>query len=146
MVSPESKIAAEFELLERTLAAIEETLARPRLELAEWMAIAGFLHNIYNGIENILKVVLKRRKVRPPESSPHSHRDLLDLAVSEGLITTELRYRLDEYRAFRHFFVHAYGLFLDPLQIGPLARGVGDLCSRFRSEIQGQHGLDDRAS
>jgi uncharacterized protein YutE (UPF0331/DUF86 family) len=59
----------------------------------------------------LLKRVLKHLQV-PLTDSATSHKDLLDLAVEQSVISQELSEALDSYRAFRHFFVHGYGIAL----------------------------------
>ena len=137
MADARDKIAAEFELLDRTLAALGEAMSRPDKAMTEWMAIAGFVHNFYNGVENILKLALREVGRQTPSDSPTYHRDLIDLAKAAGVISGPLSEKLDEYRAFRHFFVHAYGIFLDPAQLEPLADGVRPVYLEFRREIEG---------
>ena len=47
------------------------------------------------------------------------------------LISLELSKRLDEYRAFRHFSIHGYGIMLDKEKLMPLATNLPDLWSDF---------------
>jgi uncharacterized coiled-coil protein SlyX len=95
-------IAAEKEYISQTLIALEEALARQEKTIVELAAVATFLHNFYNGVENLLKRVLKFKRVSIPDSASW-HKDLLDLAVDQHIITLDLSTTLDEYRAFRHF-------------------------------------------
>ncbi|MFQ5866121.1 MAG: hypothetical protein ACE5IW_12930 [bacterium] len=113
-------IAAEKERLNATLKALERTLRRKRRTFVELAAIATCLHNAYSGIENLLKLILKYINVPLPESST-SHKDLLALAVEQDIISQHLLEALDEYRAFRHFFVHGYGILLQDAPLQPLA-------------------------
>ncbi len=135
MSEPRDNIAAEFELVEQTLALLEETMNRPTLERPEWMAIAGFIFNAYTGAENVLKNACRAKGIEPPGDSPSSHRDLLDLAREHGLLSANICARLDEYRAFRHFFVHGYGVMLDPAQLEPLAKNLATVFAGFRKSI-----------
>jgi len=95
-------IAAEKENIDVTLKELEKVLRRKRKGFIELAAIATCLHNTYNGIENLLKRVLKFLQTPLPDSKS-SHKDLLALAVEKNIIDEELCYALDEYRAFRHF-------------------------------------------
>ena len=130
-----TKIQAEAKLIQETLSLLDATLSRPRLEKPEWMAAAGFVFNVYAGVENVLKHACRARKIPLPRDSASTHRDLLDLVLSHGLLTADVRNRLDEYRAFRHFFVHGYGLMLDPKQLMPLAKGLPSLWTSVRDRI-----------
>ena len=58
MVELARKIAAERENIERTLEDLKEASERNEKTVIELAAMATFLHNIYNGIENILKQIL----------------------------------------------------------------------------------------
>jgi uncharacterized protein YutE (UPF0331/DUF86 family) len=104
-------LAADKERIEATLVALAQTLRRKRRGFAELAAMATCLHNCYSGMENLLKRVLKHLQV-PLTDSATSHKDLLDLAVEQSVISQELSEALDSYRAFRHFFVHGYGIAL----------------------------------
>jgi len=63
------------------------------------------------------------------------HKDLLDLSVINQIISLELSKRLDEYRAFRHFFVHGYGIMIDKEKLMPLAENLPNLWKDFESEL-----------
>jgi len=75
-------IAAEKERIVDTLKALEKVLRRKRRTFIELAAIATCLHNFYNGIENMLKRVLKYLS-EPLPNSTTSHKDLLILAVEK---------------------------------------------------------------
>ena len=109
MVDYRRKIEAEFALIHSSLAVLQETVSRERQELPELMAIAGFISNIYHGCENILKLSLKSLGLRPPSDSSSSHRDLLNIAREQRLISNEVHDELNEYRAFRHFLLSPSG-------------------------------------
>lgn len=142
MADHQSRILAECELLDQTLSLVQATLARPRMEKPEWMAVAGFLFNFYTGVENLLKNACLARGLKVPEDSATSHRDLLDTALDHEILDPDLRERLDEYRAFRHFFAHGYGVMLDPKQLRPLAEALPSLWQHLRRRILGLRGSD----
>lgn len=64
----------------------------------------------YKGMENILKRLLKFKRVEIP-SSESSHKDLLNLAVNGNIISQSLSDELDKYRGFRHFFFMRMGFY-----------------------------------
>ncbi|MCH7676993.1 hypothetical protein IH879_18890 [candidate division KSB1 bacterium] len=128
------EIAAEKENIERTLKALDDTLQRPAREFVELAAIATCLHNAYNGIENLLKRTLKYLKITLPHSDT-SHKDLLGTAVAQGIISQKLEESLDEYRAFRHFFVHGYGILLQEAPLQPLAENLFGVWKHFETEL-----------
>jgi len=100
------------------------------------MAVAGFMCNTYNGVENILKNLLRMRGMDAPSASPSSHKDLLDQAVETGVLSEDIREDLDEFRAFRHVFVHGYGLMLKPDQLEPLAARLPEVWTRLRRHVE----------
>lgn len=134
MASLAQSFAAEKEKITATLTALEKTLRRKRRGFAELAAIATCLHNSYNGMENLLKRALKHLKIPLPDS-PTSHKDILSQAVAVGIISQELSDRLDEYRTFRHFFVHGYGILLSEAPMQPLADGLPEVWERFEREF-----------
>ena len=93
-----------------------------------------FLHNIYNGIENILKQILKAKDVEIPKSDTW-HKDLLNLSVSPEIISEKLSDKLYEYLTFRHFFVHAYGFSLEESLLEDLANNIPEIWAQFLLEI-----------
>ncbi|HCX90118.1 MAG TPA: hypothetical protein DHT43_06285 [Deltaproteobacteria bacterium] len=106
------EIAAEKEHILETLNALQEALERKEKTVIGLAAIATFLQNTYNGMENLLKRILKFKGVPVPVSESF-HKDLLDLSADNKAISFELSKKFDEYRAFRHFFIHGYGIMLD---------------------------------
>ena len=59
-------------------------MARTEKTVIELAAIATFLHNTYNGIENILKQILISREIMVPKSEKW-HKDLLNKSLSSGI-------------------------------------------------------------
>ena len=135
MVDLTRKIAAEKENVEKALDNLKDAMGRKERSTVELAAIATFLHNIYNGIENILKQVLKSRGNEIPKSET-SHKDLLDIFVSDGIIPEKLSDQLYEYLTFRHFFVHAYGFMLEEIHLEDLANNIPDVWLKFLLAIQ----------
>jgi uncharacterized protein YutE (UPF0331/DUF86 family) len=82
-----------------------------------------------------LKQVLKAKGSEIPKSET-SHKDLLDLSVSNRIIQEELSNQLYEYLTFRHFFVHAYGFMLEETHLEDLANNIPDVWLQFLSAIQ----------
>lgn len=129
------EIEAEKEHIIYTLDALRKTLSRKEITFVEIAAVATFIQNAYNGIENILKRTLKYMKI-PIRFSESWHKDLLELSAENRIISFELMKRLDEYRAFRHFFVHGYGIMLDKKKLMPLAKKLPRLWRDFESELE----------
>ena len=128
------EILIEKEHISTTLQSLKEALKRKEKSNIELAAIATFLQNTYNGIENILKRILKFKKVYIPKSTTY-HKDLLNLAVKTNIISNKLSKKLEEYLAFRHFFVHGYGVMLDKEKLLPIAKNITNVWKDFESEI-----------
>lgn len=135
MVDLTRKIAAERENVEQALRYLDEARARELQSPVELAAIATFLHNIYNGIENILNQILKAKGVRVARSETW-HKDVLETAVHHSIISEALGDRRYEYLAFRHFFIHSYGFMLDDAQLRPLADGIRRIWEQFVATIE----------
>ena len=130
------KISAEKENVEIALENLNFTLSRNEKSVVELAAIGTFLHNIYNGMENILKQILVSKNVEIPKSATW-HKDMLNLSQSSGIISEALSDELYKYLTFRHFFVHAYGFMLEEGHLGDLVSNIPYVWSRFNLEIDG---------
>lgn len=128
------EVQAEKRIYFGYVSSIKRSIERKEKTVVELAAISTFLQNTYNGMENILKRVLKFKRVSIPVSASW-HKDLLDLSVNNQIISLELSKKLDEYRAFRHFFIHGYGVLLDKERLMPLADSLPDLWKDFEFEI-----------
>ena len=85
MANLPKQILAEKENVEKALDNLEDALARPKKSVVELSAIATFLHNIYNGIENILKQALKIKNISSYQYTfSNSHH--VDLTVPSTLV------------------------------------------------------------
>jgi uncharacterized protein YutE (UPF0331/DUF86 family) len=124
----------EKEHIKITLRSLRLTLKRDEITVIELAAIATFLQNTYNGIENILKRILKFKKIHIRKSSTY-HKDILNLSMKNNVITKDLSKELNEYLAFRHFFIHGYGVMLDEDKLIPLAKKLPKVWKNFESEV-----------
>lgn len=129
------QILAEKENVEIALSNLKKAMARKEKSVIELAAIGTFLHNIYNGIENILKQILKAKDVEIPKSDTW-HKDLLNLSVSLEIVSERLSDKLYEYLTFRHFFVHAYGFMLDETHLEDLSNNISEIWSQFMMEVE----------
>lgn len=98
-------------------------------------AAASSLQSIYNGIEGMLRMVLKSQNIEQPHSMD-SHSRLLGLASSNGIISGELENKLRELMTFRHFYRHSYGFMIDDELMGPLLMDVTGVVSRLAHELR----------
>ncbi len=129
------QILAEKENVETALDNLKKAMARKNKSVIELAAIGTFLHNIYNGIENILKQVLKIKDIKIPKSDTW-HKELLDFSISNEIISKEISDKLYEYLSFRHFFIHAYGFMLEEAQLKDLADNIPQIWLQFLSKIE----------
>ena len=129
------RIQAEIENVELTLRELENAVSRPERSPVELAGIATFVHNAYNGIENILKQILQAEKITVPRQSTW-HKALLDQARSAGLVSEGMAEELLEYLAFRHFFVHGYGILLEETPLMDLATRLPGVWNRFQEETR----------
>ena len=100
----------------------------------ELAAVAVFLHNIYNGIENILKRVLFSENMAISNTQTW-HKDMLRTSFEKGIIDEGLYNSLSEYLAFRHFFVHSYSFNINWEALSPLIGNLKDTLKTFKSSI-----------
>jgi len=129
------QILAEKENVETALNNLKEAMARKDKSVIELAAIGTFLHNIYNGIENILEQILKIKNLKISKSDTW-HKELLDFSLSNEIISNKISDKLYEYLSFRHFFIHAYGFMLEEAQLKDLANNIPEIWSQFLSEIE----------
>ena len=129
------QIHAEEENVEIALGNLKRTIEREEKTVIELAAIGTFLHNIYNGVENILKQTIVAKGGELPMSDTW-HKDLLNLSVSMGIVSEELSDELYRYLTFRHFFVHAYGFMIEETQLEDLVNDIPEIWSQFLSETE----------
>jgi len=128
-------IRAEEENVEIALGNLKQTIEREEKTVIELAAIGTFLHNIYNGVENILKQIIVAKGGELPMSSAW-HKDLLNLSASMGIVSEELSDELYRYLTFRHFFVHAYGFMIEETHLEDLVNDIPEIWSQFLSETE----------
>ncbi|ODS38433.1 MAG: hypothetical protein A7316_07985 [Candidatus Altiarchaeales archaeon WOR_SM1_86-2] len=134
MVKLSEKIEAEKENVEKALANLKEVMERDEKGVIELSAMATFLHNFYNGIENILKQSLKTRDIYIPKTA-RWHKELLKISASNKIISGSMSDKLLEYLTFRHFFVHGYGFMLEEEPLEELTDNVFEIWDDFCMEI-----------
>ena len=135
MASVKDKILAEIENIEKVLIELEKVKNKPTKELVVLIGMGAFLQNIYTGMENILKQMLLHQNISVPES-PTWHKDLLNLAFDNNLISKETVDKIGKYLVFRHFFTHAYGFLIDEEKLEPLKDNISEVYSEFKREIE----------
>ncbi len=134
MASLIEKVNVEMENISIVLEELKEIKDKPDKTLVELAGTGTFLHNVYNGVENILKQILNSKGIQIPKSDSW-HQDLLIKATEEGIISESTKKQLAKYLAFRHFFIHAYGFLLDEEELKSLVNDVFSVYSSFKTEI-----------
>ena len=88
MAECKSKVFAEFEAIEKTIAELPVT---PFFELStlELAGVAALVHNFYNGVENILKQLSLDCGYDLPDGSAW-HRDILVQSIEHDFITQQI--------------------------------------------------------
>ncbi len=137
MASLSEKVQVELDNIAVVLDELKNTVSRPDKSVAELAGIGAFLNNFYTGVENILKQIFAEKKITIPGSGSW-HKELLEQAVENQIITEDTKSKLDKFLAFRHFFVHGYSFMIDEEEIKPLADLAPEVFSNFKTEIQ-QH-------
>ncbi len=135
MADIKQKVHVEMENIETVLTELEKVKNRFNKELVVLVGIGGYLQNIYNGIENILKQILLFKNISIPDS-PTWHKDLLNLSVKHKVIKRVTAEKIGKYLFFRHFFTHSYGFLIEERKIKPLMDNALKVCSVFNKEIE----------
>ncbi len=110
--------------------------------VAELAAMATFIHNCYNGVENTLKRVLSFRNIEMKDT-PTWHKDILKSSLDIEVISIDLYNILTNYLSFRHFFVHAYSFALRWDDMKPLVESLEETLMKFESAINDHIGKLD---
>ncbi len=134
MANLKDKIEAEYENIDKLIFELPEKEKLSLLQFLELAGVATVLHNFYNGVENILKLIFKEKNIPLPEGSSW-HKDLIDRAVDIGIISESTKAEVGEYLAFRHFFSHAYALDLYAERMETLVEDIKIVYSDFQKDI-----------
>jgi hypothetical protein len=120
----------------------DELLARNKKpNLMEVTAFAGVLHSFYNGVEKIFLVIAKNIDKKMPDDSKWHKTLLLQMTTDNesrcAVLSQEMKDRLLDYLAFRHFFRHTYSFRLEWEEMEDILRSINDVWREFKSEITG---------
>ena len=113
------------------------TLKTP--DFIELSAAAMLLHSFYNGIENILRFIIKFYDTKLPNDIKW-HMELLEKAFISNenrkeIFNIELQQPLEEYLKFRHFVRHSYGFQLDWERMEDLVMGINTIWDKVKNDI-----------
>lgn len=121
--------------------------AKPLLDLCkikepdfiEISAASMVLHSFYNGLENILILIIKHYEGQLPSSNKW-HMELLDKAfISDDkrnqIFSSDLQKTAEEYLKFRHFVRHAYGFQLKWKSMEDLLNGIDIFWKKIKESL-----------
>ena len=134
MAEVNERVEAELENIEHVVAELSGCNSMSKLSSLELGGVAALIHNFYNGIENILKQIIKSSGSEVGDSASW-HRDLVNLAASKGIVSETTATELRRYLAFRHFFSHGYSFDLDKERIVPIVDNVQQTLALFKKDI-----------
>jgi hypothetical protein len=97
-------------------------------DFIEMSAVALVLHSFYNGIENVLILILKNYDKELPNGIKW-HIELLDKAFvstmnRKAIFEEKLQESMEEYLKFRHFIRHSYGFQLEWTRMENLVKQI----------------------
>lgn len=105
-------------------------------------AVGALASQFYNGIENILKRILKHTSVELPKGS-NWHIELLNMFSTDNYIKNGLKLHIKEdllaelsnYRRFRHYFFHGYSHNLNWEIIKDSVKDIADVFEDFQKVL-----------
>jgi hypothetical protein len=127
----QAKVRLEISQVDELLSSSDPLLKLCSLktpDFIEMQAAAMVVHSFYNGIENILTLLLKGEGKKLPNGT-HWHAELLEMAFvsdenNNSVFRKELRNTLREYMRFRHFVRHNYAFRIDWEQMEELTKSM----------------------
>jgi hypothetical protein len=134
MTDLKQRLNIELENIEASLLELPASRSCANTSRIELAGIAALLHTFYNGVEKMLRSILKTKNVPLPEG-PAWHQNLVTLAVEQNIITQRTAQGLTPYLAFRHFFIHAYIIQLEAERLEPLLLEVDDVFEMVKKDI-----------
>lgn len=134
MADLRERIEAEFENIEKVLAELPASKDLPELSVLELAGTAALLHSFYNGLENILKQILRARGANLPQGASW-HKELVEEALRMKVLPVDLKENIGLYLAFRHYFTHAYAMDLYADRMEPLVDAAQTVYQNFRKAV-----------
>lgn len=129
-------VQLEFGLMEMTLARFPRPEELSHLAYLELSGVGALLQDIYMGFENIVKRVAQSRRLRLPDGASW-HKDLLELAITQGIISEATGQQMVPLLGFRHFLAHRYAADLSVERLEPLVRTAPRAYESFKKDIEG---------
>lgn len=140
----QSEIETEWSRLEMLVQELQQLVANLPAHAEpshrDKAAIGAFLHSFYNGIENILKHLVREIDQNVPRGEGW-HRALLQRmsvavpGIRSAILRPDTVIMLEPYLGFRHFFRHAYTFEIDWNKLQPLITHVAVVLKQVRADI-----------
>jgi len=137
-----SFIASEKEMIERTLAGLEDLHSHhPGVCTGhELRAEASYIHDFYNSAENIFRQVAEQLNGGIPRGESWHKLLLLEMKnpvpdERQAVISEALFSKLDLLLKFRHLFRNSYGVLLDPAKTRELALTSFEVKKQLYAEL-----------
>jgi uncharacterized protein YutE (UPF0331/DUF86 family) len=121
--------------LDETIALLVKVRSKSRHSKVDDLACATLLQNLYTGVENILRIILDYRGIRPAKTDSW-HKEILSQSVKRQIISAVLRDELLAYLHFRHRHTHGYGYMLEREKMKPLIDNADAVLIMFFSEMK----------
>jgi hypothetical protein len=101
---------------------------------------ALILHSFYNGIENIISLIIKNKDSKLPNDSKW-HKELLNMAFTKTenrseIFNEDYKESLSNYLKFRHFVRHSYSFQLEWEEIKPLLFNMNIMWNNIKENIK----------
>ena len=127
----------QWEVLEKIFNALQKLTIKNEKDTV----YAGYLlHNFYNGFEDLMREVAKTFE-NTVDDAVRYHRELLkrmklNVTNIRPALISEASFRtLDELRAFRHVFRHAYGYELESEKVEHLVKKLRENIDSIRKDV-----------
>jgi hypothetical protein len=138
-----AKISAEIARIDKLLNdsnLLFEICATREPDFIELSAAALTLHSFYNGLENIILLIVKNIDGADDRDSQW-HKFLFEQAFMANAKRTtifrpDLKERLESYLYFRHFIRHSYGSELDWDRLKPLVKNVQEVWNIVKIDLK----------
>ena len=136
------KILYEIEQIEENISASSLLIDLCKIkepDFVEKCGISMILHSFYNGIENVMLLIIKNKDSSTPDGIKW-HKELLNRAFEKTgerteIFREEFKVPLNEYLRFRHFVRHAYGFQLKWEDMKPLLFNMNVIWEKLKEDI-----------
>lgn len=136
-----AELGAQVKEIEKIFLEIEDRRRGARRSKAKLESLAYKLHNLYCAFEDLFKIVARHFE-NQVEDIARYHKELLKRmalsidGVRPALLSEDVLNSLDDLRAFRHYFRHAYSYELRYERLKPVLEAALKLREAYREDIE----------